>query len=108
MGHIIDSTYIYGTFFAVIPYESNPHDYLPQRWFGYNPRIIELRATTKQSTCAQSAQYLYVLLCRSIPNMVLLYLVYYGFANSIPRLRGSNRVHVPFEKVPALRSRCRL
>jgi len=29
MGHIIDSTYIYGTFFAVIPY------------------AIKLRATTK-------------------------------------------------------------
>ena len=30
MGHIIDSTYIYGTFFAVIPYvKVTPHDYLP-------------------------------------------------------------------------------
>ena len=48
MGHIIDSTYIYGTFFAVIPYVKVTHDYLPQRWFGYNPRIIKLRATTKQ------------------------------------------------------------
>ena len=36
MGHIIDSTYIYGTFFAVIPLcESNPLDYLPQCWFGF-------------------------------------------------------------------------
>ena len=47
MGHIIDSTYIYGTFFAVIPYVKVPHDYLPQRRFGYNPRAIKLRATTK-------------------------------------------------------------
>ena len=48
MGHIIDSTYIYGTFFAVIPYvKVTLMITFPQRWFGYNPRVIKLRATTK-------------------------------------------------------------
>ena len=48
MGHIIDSTYIYGTFFAVIPYvKVTLMITFLSVGFGYNLRIIELRATTK-------------------------------------------------------------
>ena len=48
MGHIIDSTYIYGTFFAVIPYvKVTLMITFLSVGLGYNPRVIKLRATTK-------------------------------------------------------------
>ena len=62
MGHIIDSTYIYGHLLCCYSLcESHPHDYLPQRWFGYDPRAIKLRATTKlKYLClVSSATYMY-------------------------------------------------
>ena len=79
MGHIIDSTYIYGTFFAVIPYvKVTLMITFLSVGLGTILRVIELRATTKKVPVLSQLSYLYVLLCRSIPNMVLLYLVYYG------------------------------
>ena len=45
---------------------------------------------------------LYVYICRSIPNMVLLYLVYYGLPLAFLALRGKTGIHVPVEQVPAM------
>ena len=45
---------------------------------------------------------LYVYVCRSIPNMVLLYLVYYGLPLAFLALRGKTGIHIPMEHVPAM------
>lgn len=44
----------------------------------------------------------YVLICRSLPNMVLLYLVYYGLPILFLVLHDKTGIHVPYEHVPAL------
>lgn len=44
----------------------------------------------------------YVLVCRSLPNMVLLYLVYYGLPILFLVLQDKAGIHVPFEYVPAM------
>lgn len=45
---------------------------------------------------------LYVLICRSLPNMVLLYLVYYGSAHFVMAMDQEGVFHFPVEKVTAL------
>ncbi|WP_298465545.1 amino acid ABC transporter permease [uncultured Mitsuokella sp.] len=45
---------------------------------------------------------LYVYVCRSIPNMVFLYLVYYGLPLAFLALRGKTGIHIPMEHVPAM------
>ena len=79
MGHIIDSTYIYGTFFAVIPYVKVTL-MITFLSVGLGTILGLLSCVLQQNKVPVLSQlsYLYVLLCRSIPNMVLLYLVYYG------------------------------
>ena len=45
---------------------------------------------------------LYVLICRSLPNMVLLYLVYYGLPIFVMAMDQEGVFHFPVEKVTAL------
>ena len=79
MGHIIDSTYIYGTFFAVIPYVKVTL-MITFLSVGLGTILGLLSCVLQQNKVPvlSHISYLYVLLCLSIPNMVLLYLVYYG------------------------------
>ncbi len=102
MGHIIDSTYIYGTFFAVIPYVKVTL-MITFLSVGLGTILGLLSCVLQQNKVPVLSQlsYLYVLLCRSIPNMVLLYLVYYGLPILFLALEDQTGVHVPFEKVPA-------
>ena len=102
MGHIIDSTYIYGTFFAVIPYVKVTL-MITFLSVGLGTILGLLSCVLQQNKIPVLSQlsYLYVLLCRSIPNMVLLYLVYYGLPILFLALEDQTGVHVPFEKVPA-------
>ena len=102
MGHIIDSTYIYGTFFAVIPYVKVTL-MITFLSVGLGTILGLWSCVLQQNKVPVLSQlsYLYVLLCRSIPNMVLLYLVYYGLPILFLALEDQTGVHVPFEKVPA-------
>lgn len=100
--HIIDSTYIYGTLFAILPYVKVT--------LGITFLSVGLGTLLGLFSCVMQLNrvpilsqlsYVYVLICRSIPNMVLLYLVYYGLPIAFLAVEAETGVHVPFEKVPA-------
>ena len=67
MGHIIDSTYIYGTFFAVIPYVKVTL-MITFLSVGLGTILGLLSCVLQQNKVPVLSQlsYLYVLLCRSI------------------------------------------
>lgn len=50
----------------------------------------------------QAVSRWYVLICRSLPNMVLLYLVYYGLPLLFLALYDNTQIHIPYEHVPAI------
>ena len=102
MGHISDFTYIAGSFFYVIGYvKVTLYLTLLSVGFGALLGLLSCIAEVKDIPVLKQIAKLYVLICRSLPNMVLLYLVYYGLPIAFLALSDNTGVHVPFEQVPA-------
>jgi polar amino acid transport system permease protein/L-cystine transport system permease protein len=102
MDTIIDFTYISGSFWYVIGYVK------VTLWLtllsvsaGTILGLISAAAHVNQTRFLYPLARGYVLVCRSLPNMVLLYLVYYGLPVFFMALEGETGIHVPFERVPA-------
>lgn len=102
MDSMIDFTYITGSFWYVIGYVK------VTLWLtllsvgagtvlGLFSAVIHITKTPILYPIAK----LYVLVCRSLPNMVLLYLVYYGLPIFFMALDGETGIHIPFENIPA-------
>ena len=71
-------------------------------FFGAVLGLVSCLAQRSQVPALGKLFRLYVYVCRSIPNMVLLYLVYYGMPLAFLALRGKTGIHVPIEHVPAM------
>ncbi|NCB96170.1 MAG: amino acid ABC transporter permease [Negativicutes bacterium] len=100
---IIDTTYIYGTFWAVIPYlKVTLYITFMSIVFGTLLGLFSCVMQMNKVPVLGQLSYLYVLICRSIPNMVLLYLVYYGLPIVFLAVEDSTGFHIPFERVPAM------
>ncbi|MDU2577534.1 MAG: amino acid ABC transporter permease [Veillonella sp.] len=84
MGHIIDSTYIYGTFFAVIPYVK-----------------VTLMITFLSVGLGTILGLLSCVLQQNKVPVLSQLSVYYGLPILFLALEDQTGVHVPFEKVPA-------
>lgn len=102
MDTIIDFTYIAGSFWYVIGYVK------VTLWLTLLSVLIgSLLGMASALTYINRTRFLYpvargyVLICRSLPNMVLLYLVYYGLPVLFMALDGETGIHIPFERVPA-------
>ena len=71
-------------------------------FFGAVLGLLSCLAQRSRIPLLGGAARLYVYICRSVPNMVLLYLVYYGLPLAFLALRDKTGVHVPMEHVPAM------
>lgn len=99
---IIDSEYIVGSFLYVIAY-------LPVT-LGLTVAVAAIGTVIGLLAAVAEVLHLpvldkiargYVLVCRSLPNMVLIYLVYYGLPILFLALQDKTGIHVPYERVPA-------
>lgn len=100
---IIDFQYISGTFFYVIDYVSVTlaltfGSVIMGSILGLLSSVAQLN---KIPVCKQIAD-IFVLVCRSLPNMVLLYLVYYGLPLAMMAFDDKTGIHLPYEKVSAI------
>lgn len=99
---ILDITAIEGAFFYVIRYL---HVTLSLTFLSVAlGAVLGLFSCTVQMNRVPLLRQLakvYVTICRSIPNMVLLYLVYYGLPILFMAMDEEIGIHVPYEKVPA-------
>lgn len=100
---IIDFTYISGSFFFVIGYvKVTLYLTIISVVMGTILGLISCIVQIKRIPVLCQLSRLYVLVCRSLPNMVLLYLVYYGLPIAFLALSDHTGIHVPFEVVPAV------
>lgn len=101
--NIIDFTYIAGSFFYVIAYVKVTLCLtIISVFFGAVLGLISCIVQLQNIPVCKQIARLYVLVCRSLPNMVLLYLVYYGLPLAFLALHDQTGIHVPFEQVPAI------
>lgn len=100
---IIDPTYIVGSFEYVIGYvRVTLFMTIAAVALGTVLGILAAIAEILKLPVFRQIAYVYVLVCRSLPNMVLLYLVYYGLPILFLVLEDKAGIHVPFEYVPAI------
>ncbi len=103
-GHsLIDWQYIAQGFVFILPYiKVTLFLTLSSVLFGAALGLISCLAQRSRVPLLGRVFQLYVYVCRSIPNMVLLYLVYYGLPLAFLALRGKTGIHVPIEHVSAM------
>lgn len=99
---ILDPSYIKGTFFYVLPYLKVTISLTIISVFvgtviGLFGSIAELLHLPFLQKLVQG----YVLVCRSLPNLVLLYLVYYGLPILLLALDEEAGIHLPYEHISA-------
>ena len=100
---IIDPEYIVGSFEYVLPYVPVTLGItLAAVVFGTILGILAAVAEVLRLPVLAGLARGYVLVCRSLPNMVLLYLVYYGLPILFLVMHDKTGVHVPYEHVPAI------
>lgn len=100
---IIDFTYIAGSFFYVIGYvKVTLFLTFASVILGALLGLASCVAELNQIPVLRQIARLYVTVCRSLPNMVLLYLVYYGLPIVFLALHDETGIHIPFEQVPAI------
>lgn len=99
---IINFQYINGTFWYVLDYVK------VTLWltfasvgFGIVLGLISSVAQLNRIPVLKQLADIFVIVCRSLPNMVLLYLVYYGLPILFLAMEDKTGVHIPYEKVPA-------
>lgn len=99
---ILDLNYVRGAFFYVIPYLKVTVSLTVLAVFfgtiiGIGGAIAELLHIPVISRITRG----YVLVCRSLPNLVLLYLVYYGLPILLLALHEEAGIHLPYEHISA-------
>lgn len=103
MQTIIDPTYMVGAFEFVLPYikvtlEITFSSVIIGTFLGLLSCVFRENKVPILSQLSQA----FVLICRGLPNMVLLYLVYYGIPMFLLYLSQEQKIHIPFEHVPAI------
>lgn len=103
-GHsLIDWQYVAQGFAFILPYiKVTLFLTLSSVFWGALLGLVSCLAQRSEVPVLEKLFRLYVYVCRSIPNMVLLYLVYYGLPLAFLALRGKTGIHVPVEQVPAM------
>lgn len=100
---IIDPTYMVGTFMYVVGYiKVTLFITIASVVFGSVLGLLSALAEYNKIPVARRIAQIFVAVCRSLPNMILLYLVYYGLPIAFLSLEMQTGIHVPFEKVPAI------
>lgn len=100
---IIDPTYMVGTFLSVVGYiKVTLFITCMSVALGSVLGLLSALAEYNKIPVARRLAQIFVAVCRSLPNMILLYLVYYGLPIAFLGLEMKTGIHVPFEKVPAI------
>lgn len=100
---IIDPKYMVGTFMYVVGYiKVTLFITITSVVFGSILGLLSALAEYNKIPVARRIAQIFVAVCRSLPNMILLYLVYYGLPIAFLGLEMHTGIHVPFEKVPAI------
>lgn len=99
---ILDFNYVKGAFFYVIPYlkitiSLTVLSVILGTVIGIAGAVSELLHIPVISRLTKG----YVLICRSLPNLVLLYLVYYGLPILLLALHEEAGIHLPYEHISA-------
>lgn len=99
---ILDFNYVKGAFFYVIPYlkitiSLTVLSVILGTVIGIAGAVSELLHVPVISRLTKG----YVLICRSLPNLVLLYLVYYGLPILLLALHEEAGIHLPYEHISA-------
>lgn len=99
---ILDFNYVKGAFFYVIPYlkitiSLTVLSVILGTVIGIAGAVSELLHVPIISRLTKG----YVLICRSLPNLVLLYLVYYGLPILLLALHEEAGIHLPYEHISA-------
>lgn len=99
---ILDFNYVKGAFIYVIPYlkitiSLTVLSVILGTVIGIAGAVSELLHVPVISRLTKG----YVLICRSLPNLVLLYLVYYGLPILLLALHEEAGIHLPYEHISA-------
>jgi polar amino acid transport system permease protein/L-cystine transport system permease protein len=104
---IIDFTYIAGSFFYILGYvKVTVFITLISVVMGAILGLLSCVVQQNNVPVLRVIARIYVLVCRSLPNMVLLYLVYYGLPILFLAMGDTWGIHIPFQHVSALLVAC--
>ncbi len=99
---VIDPSYIKETFLYVYPYLKITLSLtVVAVFFGSLFGLMGAIADLLGGRILRKIVHVYVLVCRSLPNLVLLYLVYYGLPILLLALHEEWGIHLPYEHISA-------
>lgn len=100
---LIDPQYLWGTLLHIADYIVVTLEItLASVVMGSVLGLLSAVADIQQIPVAKHISRIFVAICRSLPNMILLYLVYYGLPLAFLGIEMRTGIHIPYEKVPAI------